>query len=515
MVGQDGTGEEQGSEERGPEQAWAAKPGLSRLLRIAISVFPLACALASTTVARRLLPVPDSTGALVAQWVVLLVLGVGVAIGTERIARRFLPLAALLKLSMLFPSRAPSRFKVARQAGSLRQLETSEDDDPDDAAATILALVARLSEHDRRTRGHSERVRVYTDMLAEELKLDEADRYRLRWAALLHDIGKLTVPAEILNKTDPLSDDEWAALQEHPIHGMELAAPLVEWLGPWADTIAHHHERFDGTGYPAGFAAEEIGYGARIVSVADSYDTMTSVRSYKKPLATRAAREELVACAGGQFDPVVVRAFLAISLPRLLWASGPASLLVHLPFLARLQAVGQVSVASAAQSLTATAAAGVVAIGLIAPTAAPAVRADAAPTVERSTDADDRGDGKNTRGNDDGTDGGKNDGGRDQDARDDDDGNGGNGGNDGNDGDDGNDDVAPPGPDPSPGNDPGPAPDPDPNPEPEPQPEPDPEPESRRDGDRRSRRGRHARGHRGGGARGGRIRRPDGPELDG
>ena len=369
------------------EGSWAAKPVLARLLRIAIFVVPLACALVSTSVARQILPGPGTTTALVTQSILLLALGVGVAVGTERIARRFLPLATLLKLSMLFPARAPSRFKVARQAGSVRELGSAGDaaatDDTGDAAATILALVAQLSEHDRRTRGHSERVRVYTDMIAEELKLTEADRYRLRWAALLHDIGKLAVPPEVLNKRERLSDEEWAAMQQHPIEGLRLAAPLVEWLGPWADTIAHHHERFDGTGYPVGLTGEEICQGARIVSVADSYDTMTSVRSYKKPLATRGAREELVQCAGTQFDPVVVRAFLAISLPRLLWATGPVSLLVHLPFLARLQTVGQVSVAAAAQTLTAGAAAGVVAIGLIAPTTAPVEHAPAATGVER------------------------------------------------------------------------------------------------------------------------------------
>ncbi|MGH2589550.1 MAG: HD-GYP domain-containing protein, partial [Actinomycetota bacterium] len=139
------------------------------------------------------------------------------AIGAERIARRFLPLATLLKLSMLFPARAPSRFKVARRAGSIRQLEDLSGPDADGdagrAAEAILTLVAALGAHDRRTRGHAERVRVYTDMIADELELPEFDRHRLRWSALLHDIGKLSIDASILNKADPLTAEEWSVLR--------------------------------------------------------------------------------------------------------------------------------------------------------------------------------------------------------------------------------------------------------------------------------------------------------------
>jgi hypothetical protein len=325
-----------------------------------------------------------------------------VAIGAERVARRFLPLATLLKLSMLFPTGAPSRFKVARKAGSLRQLEDLSGQDASGdagrAAETILALVAALGAHDRRTRGHAERVRVYTDMIADELELPEFDRYRLRWSALLHDIGKLSIDASILNKTEPLTGEEWSVLRLHPAEGLRMIEPLAGWLGPWAETILHHHERFDGSGYPSGLAADEINVGARIVAVADTYDTMTSARSYKRPMGARAAREELVWCAGSQLDPEVVRAFLAISLPRLMWATGPSSLLVHLPFLARLRAVGQVGVASAARAATASAVAGVVAVGLVAPASLPAertrpavVRADDRGTVpDRETDRDKR-----------------------------------------------------------------------------------------------------------------------------
>jgi hypothetical protein len=355
------------------------------LLRIVIFLLPIACALFVTWSAQQVLPVPQDSGDRVLWWATLLGLGLAVALSAERLARGLLPLATLLQLAMLFPDRAPSRFRVARQAGSVRQLEATAASGAEGAttAEEILALVARLSAHDRRTRGHAERVRVYTDLIASEMALPEEDRYRLRWAALLHDIGKLSVDADILNKTDPLTEDEWTEIRRHPHEGVRLIGPLAEWLGPWAKTIAHHHERYDGAGYPEGLAGERIWLGARIVAVADAYDTMTSVRSYKLPVATRAAREELVACSGRQFDPWVVRSFLAVSLPRLLWATGPVSLLVHVPFLARLQVAGQVGVTTAAQAVTATAAAAVIATGLVGPLDRPA-RVSADPPFERT-----------------------------------------------------------------------------------------------------------------------------------
>jgi len=229
----------------------------------------------------------------------------------------------------------------------------------------VLALSVALQSHDRRTRGHAERVRVYTDLLGEELELSEADRYLLRWAALLHDIGKLTIAARILNKPGALNDAEWGLMKQHPNEGARIAAPLLDWLGSWGDAIVEHHERFDGKGYPSGVGGDAISRAGRIVAVADSYDTMTAARSYKKPIAVWAARRELADCAGGQFDPEMVRAFLSISLPRLLWKTGPVSLLVQLPFLARLQQVGFESVTAMTQGVAvATVAAGVTAMAV-------------------------------------------------------------------------------------------------------------------------------------------------------
>jgi hypothetical protein len=360
---------------------WRARPILAVLLRLFIFLVPMAAALAVTAIVRLHLPRPRTGWEQVGWWCFLLALGLVVAVGVERVGRRVIPLVMLLKLSMLFPDQAPSRFAVARQAGSVRRLSArvaalQGEQAEESSAATILALAMALQSHDRQTRGHAERVRVFTDLIGEELKLSKEDRYRLRWAALLHDIGKLTVSPKILNKPGKLDEREWAVMRGHPAEGARIASPLLAWLGPWAGAIAEHHERFDGKGYPANLAGPDISSAGRIVAVADAYDTMTAVRSYKKPMAVRVARQELVDCAGGQFDPAMVRAFLSISVPRLLWKTGPGSLLIQLPFLARLHAIGQHSIATAAQGITtATVVAGVSAATLAGSTSAPPSRA--------------------------------------------------------------------------------------------------------------------------------------------
>jgi HD domain-containing protein len=359
---------------------WRARPALASGLRLFIVLVPIWVSLAVTAVLRRLVPSPD--GPWWFGWALgLLACALLIAVGVERLARRLLPLVTLLKLSMLFPDQAPTRFSIARTAGSVRKLESRLEETQDDTrsheegrtAAAILSLSVALQSHDRRTRGHAERVRVFTDLLGEELQLPEDDRYRLRWAALMHDIGKLTISPTILNKPGALDDHEWRLMKDHPIEGAKIAAPILDWLGRWGDAIVEHHERFDGKGYPNGLAGSSVSLGGRIVSVADAYDTMTAARSYKKPMAVWAARRELADCAGGQFDPEIVRAFLSISLPKLLWRTGPVSLAVQLPFLGRLQQVGLQSVSAMTQGVAAaTVAAGVTAMVVAGPTGASA-----------------------------------------------------------------------------------------------------------------------------------------------
>jgi len=349
------------------------------------ALVPAACAALAATILGHLVHAPQGPARV---WWALWLLGSAmlVALAVERAARRVLPLAVLLQLSLAFPDHAPSRFTMARTAGNVRRLEerisqakqTGVEDDPAKAARQILGLVAALSAHDRKTRGHSERVRAYTDMLAGELDLDDEDRDRLRWAALLHDIGKLRVPGRILNKAGKPDRVEWERLQAHPAAGAAIAEPLLPWLGRWAVTIVQHHERFDGRGYPAGLEGEEISLGARIVSVADSFEVMTAARAYKRPMTPPAARRELARCAGSQFDPAVVRLFLNISIGRLWWTVGPASWVGVTPVLGWLLRSGE-QIAIAAKSTALAAALGLGGALQILPASAAAPLSTAAP----------------------------------------------------------------------------------------------------------------------------------------
>ncbi|HEY5049602.1 MAG TPA: HD domain-containing phosphohydrolase, partial [Acidothermaceae bacterium] len=280
------------------ETRWESRRFAAWSLRAGIVIAPVIAAVIVMAVVSRVVPRPRSGSLLLlAGWWALVLASSLVALwATDRAARRLTPLAALLDLAVLFPGRAPTRFAIARKAGDLRALKTLSEavlpgQQPGNvatAAEQILALVGSLRAHDRHTRGHSERVRVYTDMIAAELRLPASAVDRLRWAALLHDIGKLRIPASVLNKPGKLTSSEWAAIRRHPDAGAELAADLLPWLGPWGLAIAQHHEHFDGSGYPHGLSGTHISLAGRIVAVADSFETMTGARPYKKA-RTRAA----------------------------------------------------------------------------------------------------------------------------------------------------------------------------------------------------------------------------------
>ncbi len=233
-----------------------------------------------------------------------------------------MPLAFLFEQTLVFPDAAPSRFATSLRSSSLgpleRQIEAvsrAEVHGNNQAAALhALSLVAALSRHDRFTRGHTERVRAYADLIAEEMGLPREDRDKLAWGVVLHDIGKLSVPAEILNKRSALTDEEWDILRHHPEAGAEFVEPLRPWLGEWVNAAVDHHERYDGTGYPYGLDNTQISLAGRITAVADAFDVINSARSYKAPMSPEAARQELVRCAGTQFDPAVVRAMVRVSI---------------------------------------------------------------------------------------------------------------------------------------------------------------------------------------------------------
>jgi putative nucleotidyltransferase with HDIG domain len=349
---------------------WVGRPWVAGLVRAFVLVAPIVASVIFVHVASQLVAPPSgSTVLYVAWWVGLSALATVVLIGIDRVTRRLLPLAALLKLALVFPDEAPSRFRAALSAGTTADLEHRlaearqglDDETPVEAAERLLGFAAALSAHDHVTRGHSERVRAYSQLIAKELRLDHDEVDRLNWAALLHDIGKLEVAAEILNKPGRPTDEEWAAIRSHPERGAQLAAPLHAWLGEWSGAIADHHERWDGKGYPKGIEREDISLAGRIVAVADVFDVITSARSYKEPQDPAAARDEIARCAGVQFDPRVVRAFLGISLGRLRLAMGPLSWLAQAPILGRIPLTpGVATLASSAVAVAGSFASGLV-----------------------------------------------------------------------------------------------------------------------------------------------------------
>ena len=171
------------------------------------------------------------------------------------------------------------------------------------------ALVGAVEAKDPHTRQHSQRVRDFTAELARRLGLPAARIESLQTAAALHDVGKIGVPDAILQKPGPLADDEFDLIRRHPETALQIIGH-ASFLSAELPVILHHHERYDGRGYPAGLAGEDIPLGARILAVADSLDAMSSRRSYKTSYSLHRIRQELRECSGRQWDPVVVDAAL-------------------------------------------------------------------------------------------------------------------------------------------------------------------------------------------------------------
>lgn len=169
----------------------------------------------------------------------------------------------------------------------------------------VLMLADSLDLRDQETGGHTARVEALAMRLGRKLRLAAHELHDLRIAALLHDLGKIGISDTILHKAGPLTPEEWQAVRQHPEAGARLLA-AHGMLHRAVPLIRHHHERFDGTGYPTGLAGQQIPLGARIIAVADSFATMVDGRPYRSPLSPEAAAAELRACAGSQFDPQVV-----------------------------------------------------------------------------------------------------------------------------------------------------------------------------------------------------------------
>jgi HD domain len=173
--------------------------------------------------------------------------------------------------------------------------------------ATVRALVQAVETKDYYTRGHSERVAYGAVIIAKEIGMSDERTESLRLAGMLHDLGKLGVPTRILQKSGPLTEDEFAAIQLHPVRGVEVVRG-IQFLREAYNGIMHHHERIDGRGYPLGLSGKSIPEFARVIAVADAFDCMTSTRSYRSARTVSEALTELERCAGAQFDPDLVEA---------------------------------------------------------------------------------------------------------------------------------------------------------------------------------------------------------------
>jgi putative nucleotidyltransferase with HDIG domain len=178
---------------------------------------------------------------------------------------------------------------------------------------TLEALVNALDARDQETKGHSIRVSRYMLDIAREMGVSEGTQQwvDMQRGSLLHDVGKIGVSDSILLKPGKLSDEEWESMRKHPEIGYNMLRQVKFLQGP-AEIILAHHERWDGKGYPKGLHEDEISLGARIFSVVDTFDSMTSDRPYRKALTTLESMNEIMRCSGSQFDPLVVEAFLDI-----------------------------------------------------------------------------------------------------------------------------------------------------------------------------------------------------------
>ena len=209
---------------------------------------------------------------------------------------------ALGRRRLIVENEAYQRHLEARVAEQARRLEAL-------FLASMQSLADALEVKDRYTRGHSERVSRYAVAIGRELGVDADTVGELELGGRLHDIGKIGVREQVLNKPGPLTDDEYAHIMTHAEIGWRLLRPLLTEAPTALSVVRSHHERFDGTGIPDGLAGTAIPFAARVAAVADSFDAMTSQRPYRSGLTLEQARAELRRCSGTQYDPAVVEAF--------------------------------------------------------------------------------------------------------------------------------------------------------------------------------------------------------------
>jgi diguanylate cyclase (GGDEF)-like protein len=190
--------------------------------------------------------------------------------------------------------------------------DKDDEDDEDDELSTINALTAAASAHHSETDTHAHRLVTLVEATAREVGCSAQELHFVHLSALLHDIGKIGIPDAILDKPGPLSDEEWEIMRLHPQIGQRILCQAGGIFAALSHIIVAHHERWDGKGYPMGLSEHAIPIEARILTVVDAFDAMTSQRAYRQPVSSEEARLELLRCAGSQFDPEVVIAFLRV-----------------------------------------------------------------------------------------------------------------------------------------------------------------------------------------------------------
>ena len=211
----------------------------------------------------------------------------------------------------LYRAKIFNKNRIETYTSVLDGIMKNVDGNDEEIVGSIKTLISIINSRDRYTYGHVERVVFYSKILANYLELDESHKKVLVEGAYMHDIGKINIDKDVLMKKMKLTDDEWLQLKSHPGEGVAIIES-VKSLADVVPIILYHHERYDGRGYPCGLKGDEIPYLARILTVVDSFDAMTSSRPYNDKKTFEEAFEEIRKCSGSQFDPVIAEKFIEI-----------------------------------------------------------------------------------------------------------------------------------------------------------------------------------------------------------
>jgi diguanylate cyclase (GGDEF)-like protein len=211
----------------------------------------------------------------------------------------------------LYRAKSFNKNRVETYSSVIDELINDVEEEHVEIISSIKTMIGVINKRDNYTFAHTERVIQYSRKLGEKLGISKDELKILRYGAYLHDIGKIQIPVLLLNKKPPLTKKEYALLQKHPYYGAKLVE-IVSSIKDVIPLILHHHEKYDGSGYPDGLKGEDIPYLVRILTVADSFDAMTSNRPYKNAMSIESAIQELNRCILSQFDPYIVEKFVEI-----------------------------------------------------------------------------------------------------------------------------------------------------------------------------------------------------------